>query len=443
MIMEAMVIDRVDIGLIGIVSVLLMIAVRVPIGVSLGLVSFFGIWVLTNLTAAWGIVTALPFNFVGNWSLSAIPMFLLMGFIASHSGLTSGVFDAMRLVMGRVPGGLASASVAACGMFAAASGSSVATAAAMSRIAVPEMLRSGYSPSLATGVVAASGTLGSLIPPSILMVLYGIFTEQSIGKLFIAGIIPGVLSATIYIGMITVRATVNPEIAPLADIKSTWTERLGALREIWPFPILVVGVLGGIFTGVFTPTEAGAVGATIACLLAAMRHRLTMKVIRASISETTDATASIFILAVGAVMFTRFTALSGVPEFLANVMIDASGGITMLILQIALIYVVLGMFIDGIGLMLLTLPIILPVLNTANIDLIWFGIITIKLLEIGLITPPVGLNVYIMKSALGDSVSLASIFHGTFWFLAMDVLTLFLLITFPFLTLWLPDLMFG
>lgn len=422
---------------------LALIAVRVPIGVALGLVSFVGIWALTNLTAAWGIVTALPFNFVGNWSLSAIPMFLLMGFIASHSGLTGGVFESMRLVMGRVPGGLASASVAACGMFAAASGSSVATAAAMSRIAVPEMLKSGYAPSLATGVVAASGTLGSLIPPSILMVLYGIFTEQSIGKLFIAGVIPGVLSAAIYIGMITVRATLNPEIAPRVDIKPTQLERLCALKEVWPFPILVVGVLGGIFTGIFTPTEAGAVGATTACLLAAMRRRLTMKVTRAAISETTDATASIFILAVGAVMFTRFTSLSGIPEFLATAMIGASGGITMLILQIALIYIILGMFIDGIGLMLLTLPIILPVLNAADVNLIWFGIITIKLLEIGLITPPVGLNVYIMKSALGDTVSLSAIFRGVFWFLIMDILMLLILITFPTLTLWLPDLMIG
>lgn len=435
--------DNVDIGLIGIGSVLALIAVRVPIGVALGLVSFVGIWALTNLTAAWGIVTALPFNFVGNWSLSAIPMFLLMGFIASHSGLTGGVFESMRLVMGRVPGGLASASVAACGMFAAASGSSVATAAAMSRIAVPEMLKSGYAPSLATGVVAASGTLGSLIPPSILMVLYGIFTEQSIGKLFIAGVIPGVLSAAIYIGMITVRATLNPEIAPRVDIKPTQLERLCALKEVWPFPILVVGVLGGIFTGIFTPTEAGAVGATTACLLAAMRRRLTMKVTRAAISETTDATASIFILAVGAVMFTRFTSLSGIPEFLATAMIGASGGITMLILQIALIYIILGMFIDGIGLMLLTLPIILPVLNAADVNLIWFGIITIKLLEIGLITPPVGLNVYIMKSALGDTVSLSAIFRGVFWFLIMDILMLLILITFPTLTLWLPDLMIG
>ena len=441
--MEAMVIDRVDIGLVGIISVLFMIAVRVPIGVSLGLVSFFGIWALTNLTAAWGIVTALPFNFVGNWSLSAIPMFLLMGFIASHSGLTGGMFDAMRLVMGRVPGGLASASVTACGMFAAASGSSVATAAAMSRIAVPEMLKSGYSPSLATGVVAASGTLGSLIPPSILMVLFGIFAEQSIGKLFIAGIIPGILSALIYIAMITLRAILSPNIAPRAETTPPWSARLRALKQIWPFPVLVAGVLGGIFTGVFTPTEAGAVGTAIACVIAALRCRLTGKVIRGAISETTDATASIFILAVGAVMFTRFMGLSGVPSFLSSMMLDVGESNTMIILQIALIYVVLGMFIDGIGLMLLTLPIILPVLIKADVNLIWFGIITIKLLEIGLITPPVGLNVYIMKSALGDTVSLGSIFHGASWFLAMDVLTLFLLITFPFLVLWLPNLMSG
>jgi len=303
------------------------------------------------------------------------------------------------------------------------------------------MLRANYHPSLATGVVAASGTLGSLIPPSILMVLYGIFTEQSIGQLFIAGVIPGVLSAFVYMAMITVRATVTPALAPPVVERIDRKKLLRLLWSVWPFPVLVLGVLGGIFGGFFTPTEAGAVGAFLAATVALLRRSLTRKALAEAIRQTTLATSSIFFLSIGAVMFTRFMGLSGVPRALTDMMLAVSDNQIVIILMIAALFIILGMVIDSIGLILLTLPILLPVLEAADINLIWFGIICIKLLEIGLVTPPVGLNLYVLHSALSGEVKLSDIISGTTWFIAMDILTLFILIAFPAISLFLPSLM--
>lgn len=312
------------IGWIGVGALFGLLAFRMSIGTALMAVSFVGITVMLNLQAAFGIVSAMPFNLIGDWSLTAIPMFLFMGFIAANTGLTAGAFDLLRVLLARIPGGLASASVGACGLFAAASGSSIATTAAMSKIAVPEMLKAKYHPSLATGVVAASGTLGSLIPPSILMVLYGIFTEQSIGQLFIAGVIPGVLSALVYMAMITVRASIAPKLAPPVVEQVDRAQLIGLLWSVWPFPVLVLGVLGGIFGGFFTPTEAGAVGAFLAAAVAMLRRSLTRKALAEAIRQTTLATSSIFFLSIGAVMFTRFMGLSGVPRALTDMMLSVS-----------------------------------------------------------------------------------------------------------------------
>ncbi|MEQ6203406.1 TRAP transporter large permease [Sulfitobacter sp. HNIBRBA2951] len=429
------------IGWVGVGALFGLLAFRMSIGTALMAVSFVGITVMFNLSAAFGIVSAMPFNLIGDWSLTAIPMFLFMGFVAANTGLTAGAFDLLRVLLARVPGGLASASVGACGLFAAASGSSIATTAAMSRIAVPEMLRANYHPSLATGVVAASGTLGSLIPPSILMVLYGIFTEQSIGQLFIAGVIPGVLSAFVYMAMITVRATMTPSLAPSVKDRIDPAQLAGLVWSVWPFPVLVLGVLGGIFGGFFTPTEAGAVGAFLALTVAILRRSLTRDALAQAIRQTTLATSSIFFLSIGAVMFTRFMGLSGVPRSLTDAMLAVSDNQIVIILMIAVLFIILGMVIDSIGLILLTLPILLPVLEAADINLIWFGIICIKLLEIGLVTPPVGLNLYVLHSALSGEVSLRDIISGTTWFIAMDLLTLLLLIAFPAISLFLPSLM--
>lgn len=433
--------DRVEIGIAGIVVALILIALRMQVGVVLGLVAFVGIAILTDTGAAWGILSVVPIDFIADWNLSAVPMFLLMGYVAARAGLTSGLFQSARTFLRRVPGGLASATVVASALFASASGSSVATSATFARIAVPEMLKSNYRPSLATGCVAAAGTLGSLIPPSILMILFGIFTETSIGALFVGGVLPGVLTAAAFITMITVRAKLDPTLAPLTAKSDVRTGAWKAFRDIWPLPALIVGVLGGIFAGVFSPTEAGAFGAVLALVIAMTRRSLSRKVVVQALIETAEGTSTIFLIAIGAKMFSVFMSLSALPTALAAFLLGFVDSPIAIIVAIAVLYVILGMFVESVSIMLLTIPIIFPILKGLDVNMVWFGIITIKLLEIGMITPPVGLNVYVIRSALGSKVSLGQVFRGAGWFLLTDLVTLALLIAFPAITLFLPGIM--
>nr|WP_319483077.1 TRAP transporter large permease [uncultured Cohaesibacter sp.] len=435
--------SNLDIGFIGTIAALGLIALRVPIGLSLGVVSVFGIASMFNFNVAWGMISATPFDYVGQWELSAAPMFLLMGFLCSTTDMTRGLFTALRLVLARLPGGLAVASVGACAFFAAAAGSSTATASAMSRIAVPEMLRNGYDKGLATGTIAASGTLGSLIPPSVLLILYGVYAQVSVGQLFMAGFIPGVFSALIYMAMIVMRVKLSPELAGETSIEVTDEEKRTIVREIWPLPLLIFAVLGGIFSGAFSPTEAGALGAFIAGVIAFIRGKLTRDALFDAIKQAISATAGIFIILVGSLFFTRFLALSGVPAAFANMILSVSSEPWWILLAVTILYVVLGMLIDSIGLLLLTLPLILPLVGAADMNPIWFGIIIIKLLEIGLVTPPIGLNVYMIKGSLGDLVTLPEVFKGVTWFIVMDFLTLLILMLFPILSLWLPQMAFN
>lgn len=428
------------IGLVGVGAGFALIALRMHIGLALSLVSYLGIAALLNLRAANGILTAVPFQFVGDWNLTAIPTFLLMGYVAGASGLTAGIFRAARLLLAWLPGGLAIASVGASAMFAAASGSSVATAAAMARIATPEMLKYGYDRGLATGVIAASGTLGSLIPPSILMILYAYFAEVSVGMLFLAGLLPGILSALVYMAMIVCRVAANPALAPRDDRRPEPGELARTLAEIWPLPTLIAGVFLGIVAGFFTPTEAGAIGAVLACLIAALRGALSRAVFLHAVANTLKSTSSIFLVVIGTVLLTRFIALSGLPPAMTAAIAGLTDNIYLLILVIALIYILLGMFVDSIGLMLLTLPILLPIVNAIDADLIWFGIIVIKLLEIGMITPPIGLNIFVIRGALGRAIETVDVYRGVAWFIAMDILTLAILVLWPSITLFLPGL---
>jgi C4-dicarboxylate transporter, DctM subunit len=431
-----------DIGLLGTLVTLVLISLRVPIGVVLGLVSIGGIAAMTSTRVAWGMISATPFDFIGQWELSAAPMFLLMGYIATTTDLTGGLFQALRLYMARLPGGLAVASVGACAFFAAASGSSVATASAMSRIAVPEMMKSGYDKGLATGTIAASGTLGSLIPPSVLLILYGVYAQVSVGQLFMAGFIPGIVSALLYVGMIMIRVKINPSLAGNVEVDDSREARRAALKQIWPLPTLILFVLGGIFTGIFSPTEAGALGAFFAALIAAFRRKLTWAAAREALVRTLESTAAIFIILIGSVFFTRFLALSGVPSAFSDLILSVSDSPLWILFAVAVIYIVLGMLIDSIGLLLLTLPLILPLVNGAGMDPIWFGIIVVKLLEIGLVTPPIGLNVYVIKAALGNLVTLPQVFKGVAWFIVMDFAALALIIAIPAMSLWLPSLLY-
>lgn len=427
------------IGFLGIAVTLCLIGIRIPIGVAMGGVGFVGILVLIGARPAIGIARAVPYDLIGDWNLSAVPMFLLMGYLASGAGLTAGLFQAARIFLNRVPGGLASATVAASALFASASGSSVATAAAFSRIAVPEMLDARYAPSLAAGSVASAGTLGSLIPPSILLIIFGLIMNVSIGTLFIAAVIPGLLSAVVYISMITVRCKLNPELAPKLHEVYSAAEKRALLKKTWPLPVLIIGVLGGIFSGIFTATEAGAIGAFLAVLIALLRRKLSFPVMKSALVDTSVSTASIFIIVVGAAIFSRFIALSTLPIWITSLFQGLD--VVWVIIFICVLYLILGCFMESISIMLLTLPVLLPLLDNLGISMIWFGVLVVKLLEVGLITPPLGLNVYVIRSSLGNKIPLGTIFAGVFWFIAADMVTIAFLVAFPVLTLWLPGIM--
>ncbi|SFJ53974.1 TRAP transporter large permease [Celeribacter neptunius] len=430
--------ERELIGALSTALVLFLVAIRVPVGIAMGVVAFGGISVAISLKAGLGILTAVPFEMVGDWNLSAIPMFLLMGYVAASSDLTKNLFRSARITLGWMPGGLASATVISAALFASASGSSVATAAAFSRTAVPEMMRMNYHPGLATGSVAAAGTLGALIPPSVLMIVYGITMSESINSLFLAGLIPGLLSAVVFILYITIRVWLNPSLAPKATEEISKAERREAFRDVWPLPLIILCVIGGIFVGLFTPTEAGAVGAALTILLALVRRSLTRVSFADAIRRTATGTASIFIIVVGAALFQRMLGLTGIAGYFSDLVATQFQTQLGVILAISLLYLVMGCFLEPVSIMLLTLPVLTPVLQHFGIDPIWFAVIAVKLLEMGMVTPPMGLNIFVVKGALGDEVTLGQIFRGTFGFLLSDFVTLALIIGFPILSLWLP-----
>lgn len=429
------------IGFLGIGVLLVLLALRVPIAVALGGVSLVGIGMVRGWDAMYGAARSMPYTFIAKWELSAVPMFLLMGAIAYYSGLTAGIFQAMRLWLSRLPGGLAVATNFASAGFAAASGSSMATAASMGRLAIPEMLRYRYDPGMATGVVAASGTLGSLIPPSVLLIIFGMMTETSIGKLFIAGVLPGILTAAIYAVMIIGRCTANPKLAPPVADHPTWGERLRVLAGVWQLPVLVFIVIVSIYGGFATTTEAAAVGALAAMVMAAIKGALTLGMIRESVWEALRSTATVLFISLGAILFSRFLTFCGLPQYMAGLARGLELSPVLLLMFIAFVYLILGMFLDPIGLMLLTVPIFLPFFTAAGFDKVWMGIMVIKFVEIGLITPPVGLNAFVVKGVVGDRVPLGTIFRGLTWFIAAELVVVVLLVAFPAIVMVLPDRM--
>lgn len=435
--------SNIELGFWSVGALFVLISLRVPIGIALGAIAILGIAYMRNFNVAFAVLGSTPFEFTAHHTLSAIPMFLLMGAIAHQSGISRSLFHAARIWFSRVPGGLAISTNFACAGFAAASGSSIATAAAMGRIAVPEMLRAGYDKGLATGVVASAGTLGSMIPPSIMFVLFGVFAEVSIVQLLIAGIIPGILTALIYAAMIMIRSMINPALAPRMDPEEEARlrpERFRALMDVWPLIALMVGIIGSLYAGIVTPTEAGAAGAVLSLVIAMLQRRMTFGRFANSLLETMISTGRIFFVAFAAAMFAKFLAMTGMPFYFGSLLADL-GTPLLLILATSIIFTILGMFLDPIGLMLLTLPILLPMFESQGIDLIWFGVLTVKFLEIGLLTPPVGLNVYVIKAAVGDSVPLENIFRGVIWFLVCEFIVVGLLIGFPQIALFLPSTM--
>ncbi|WEX10548.1 TRAP transporter large permease [Chelativorans sp. AA-79] len=427
-------------GLAGIAVLLVLLALRVPVAVALILVSFGGIWLMLGFTPAVGILTTTPYDFVASWTLSAVPMFLLMGFVAYHAGLTTSLFGAANRALRRMPGGLGMAAVLACTGFASVCGSSLACAAAMGRIAIPEMIRAGYRPSFATGTLAAGGTIGALIPPSILMIIYGVFAETSVTKVFLGGISVGVLTAASYCLLIYVVAKLRPDVVPLPEKDGAAIQEVGVWRAIWPLLALIALVFGGLFSGLFTATEAGAIGAAGAIVIALVTRELNWKRFRMALLETVGTSVSLFIIGVGAVMFTRFLGLSGTAGFISSAVTAWDLNYVELMILIVVLYLILGMFMEPFGAMLVTLPVLLPLLNTASISLVWFGVLLVKLLEVGMITPPLGMNVFVIRNVAGQYASLNDVFRGVSLFIVTDIVIIALLIAFPGLVLAIADL---
>lgn len=420
--------DPILIGLFAVIALLALIISRTPIAVSLLTVSFIGIALIIGLRPAISLMSTSPYNSTASWTLSSVPMFLLMGYVSYHSGLTRGLFNAARAWLSWLPGGLAIASLGGAGGFAAVTGSSIACSAAIGRIAIPEMHRLGYDPRISAGSVAAGGTIGALIPPSILLIIFGTQAKVSIESLFLGGFFVGSASLALYIAVVLIIAIRDPKRLPRNKGES-WSSRWHATLDVWPIVLLIAIVFGGMFGGFFTATEAGAIGALFSILIGIVKGLNVEKFIE-SCTDTLLASGALFIIAVGANLFTRLVAVSGLSGEMAN-MINAMGlSVTGILIMIVLIYVVLGMFLEPIGAMLLTLPLFLPLTISHGVEPIWFGLLVAKMLEIGMITPPVGLNVFVIHSVAKDYVKLEQIFAGVVPFLMADfVLIAIMLLT--------------
>jgi len=439
-------------GLIGFACALLLLVCRVPIAFCLAGVSstfillFFamrngGFDMVSAVAPTLSMVSSNTFALVHSYDLSMIPLFVLLGHVAYHTGITTDIYHAARVWLKDLPGGVAMASVFGCGGFSAITGSSIACASAMGKICVPEMLRMGYDKSLATSTVAVGGTLGSLIPPSVLFIVYGIFTEMSVSRLFMAGVIPGILSLLGFLVVIYIWVKRHPDVAPVDDKILKKGERRKAAIRCWPAMLLFAIIIGGIYGGLFTATEAAAVSAFAVIIIGFLQKRLTWSQFTRSMKDTCTQTTSIFFIAAGAKIFVGFVALTGMAPALVGLVEGADVSLWLLLVMIAGVYLLLGMFLDPLGIMVLTLPFLIPMVDGYGLDLIWFGVVVIKLLEISLITPPVGLNVFVIASVIKPSVAVYDIFMGVARFLIMDIVVLIVIIAFPILSLLLPNIM--
>lgn len=427
-------------GLIGILVFFVLIALKMPIAYAMALVGFIGFAWLTSTSAAFALVSADLFSAFSSYSLSVIPMFIWMGFLAFHAGIGARLYNLAYKLVGHLPGGLAIATQATCALFGAVCGSNTATAATIGAIALPEMKKYHYHPSLSAASVAAGGALGVLIPPSVIFIVYGIAAEQSVGKLFLAGIIPGLLLMLLYMLVIYIVARRRPELGPPGP-RFGWGARVRALGGGLIEVMVIFAIsLGGLFAGWFTPTEAGAVGVAGVMLVTVVQKRLTLKMIRESLADTMKTTAMIMLLVAAAVIFGRFIAVSRIPFMIADWASALDLPAFAVMALILFIYLVLGCFIDALALILLTIPIFFPVAVTVlGYDPIWFGVIIVMVVAMGVITPPVGMNVYIVKGVAGD-ISLEQIFRGIWPFLLAIIVCLAILISFPGLATILPSL---
>jgi len=430
--------DAFTIGIVGVVGLILMVFAGVRVFYAATVVGLIGlVWILGWESGA-GMVGTIPHSKAVAYTLSVLPMFILIGFLAFHAGITEALFDAGRKWLGWVPGGLAVATVLAATGFAAVSGASTATAAVFSRVAIPDMLKYGYDRRLAAGVVAAGGTLATLIPPSAILVIYAVIVEQSVGALLIAGFIPGIVSALIYVALIVLMCRFKPELGrPIRGFN--WSDRVRSLPGTLPIVAVVLIIFSAMYFGWATPTEAGALGAFVVFVLALIKGMRT-KGLRDALLETAKLTVMIFSIIWGVMVFVRFLGFAGLPEAFAKWVVALDVPPLVILICVLLFYTVLGMFMDAIGMLLLTLPVVYPAMMALGYDPIWFGIIVVKMAEICLITPPIGLNCFVVNGVRPD-IPLGDVFRGIFPFFIADVITVALFIAFPEIILWLPQTM--
>jgi len=423
-------------GLLGFGAALALILLRVPVAIAMGVVGIGGYWLLNDWNGVAFILGSAPFESLNRYTLSVVPLFVLMGVFAARAGLSRSLYNGFYALIGHYRGGLALATIGACAGFGAICGSSLATAATMGKVALPEMRRFGYDDRLASASIAAAGTLGVMIPPSVLLVIYAFLTETSVGKLFAAAIIPGILGTLLYMLAVAVQTHINPALGP-AGPRMERAEKRHALADMWPVSLLFIVVIGGIYAGFFSPTEAAAFGAFGAFGLALMRKTLNRYVIRDCVIEAASTTGMMFLILIGAGLFNFFIESTQLPQFLVRSVTDMGLGPYGVLLIVLAFYLVLGCLMDSLSMILLTIPVVYPLMVALQFDPIWFGIIVVTVAELGLITPPVGINLFVIQSISVD-LKLETIIRGILPFILVDILRLALLVLIPGLALWLP-----
>jgi len=429
----------IQVGLIGIVVLILLLAASMPVAFAMGIVGFIGFSIIVSPHAAMSMIATDLFDTISSYSLTVIPLFVLMGQVALHAGISRKLFDAAYHWVGFLPGGMAMATVGACTGFGAICGSGPATAATMASVALPEMKRVNYSMQLGTGAVAAGGSLGMLIPPSVVFICYAILTEQSIGRLFVAGILPGLLIALLFTITIWLQCKINPAMGPVAP-PTSFKAKLKSLLGVSETLLLFVLVMGGMFAGFFTPTEAAAIGAGGSLVVAAFRRKLNLRMLTLSLRETARTSCMVLIIVSGAVMFGHFLAVTRIPFELATWLATLPLPAWVIIAFIILFFLFAGCFIDALALIMLTIPIFYPVVTQLGFDPIWFGVIIVVVTQMGVISPPVGVNVYVV-SGIERDVPLQTVFKGALPFLLALVVSAAILVAFPAISLWLPNVL--
>jgi len=430
-------VDPVSIGILSLVALTLFLMSGVRIAFATAMCGFFGLWIIRGYDPAASLSAQSILGHITNYNLLVLPLFIMMGFFAYYANITRDIYWAARQWLGHFPGGLAVATIIGCAGFAAACGASTASAAVMGRVALPELKKYGYDDKVSTGCVAAGGTMAIMIPPSVLIVIYGFIAEESIGALLLAGILPGLLQAASYVTMLVFRFKIDPSLGqPIKGI--TWTERFISLKGVWGMITIILLVMGSMYTGLATPTEAAGIGAIGALLMAL--PRINFRDFIGAMVETVRTTALIFAIVAGVLIFVHFLGFTGTPAAIASWIAHLDVPPMVVLIGILVLYLILGMFIDGIGMVLLTVPILLPTIKTLGIDPIVFGILVVRMVEIGLMTPPVGLNVYVLKGVAKD-VSMGDIFRGCGWFVLVDVINIAILLAFPQIILLIPQSM--